>query len=71
MNEKIDRHRVKNGIVFSLFAQLISLAVSFLLNLIVPKFIDEYQYSYWQTYMLYIAYVGILHFGLLDGIVLR
>ena len=71
MNEKIDRHRVKNGIVFSLFAQLVSLAVSFLLNLIVPKFIDEYQYSYWQTYMLYIAYVGILHFGLLDGIVLR
>lgn len=69
--KKIEFHQVRRGIFLSVLAQVISLAVSFLLNLIVPKFIDEYQYSYWQTYMLYIAYVGILHFGLLDGIVLR
>lgn len=36
-----------------------------------PKFLSEYQYALWQTYLLYINYVGILHFGLLDGIVLR
>ena len=45
--------------------------VSLLLNLIIPKCIDEYQYAYWQMYMLYVSYVGILHFGMLDGIVLR
>ncbi|MDE7400771.1 MAG: hypothetical protein K2N17_01825, partial [Clostridia bacterium] len=49
----------------------ISLAVSFVLTLIVPKFIDEYQYAYWQIYVLYVGYVGVLHFGLLDGLVLR
>jgi O-antigen/teichoic acid export membrane protein len=47
------------------------LLVSFLLNLVVPKFIDELQYANWQSYVLYVGYVGVLHFGLLDGLVLR
>ena len=55
----------------SVSAQAISLIVSFVINLVVPKVIDEYQYAYWQSYLLYISYVGLLHFGLLDGIVLR
>lgn len=52
-------------------AQIISLAVSFILNLIVPKFIDEYSYAYWQTYVLYVGNVSVLHFGLIDGLMLR
>lgn len=58
-------------VLTSVFAQLISLLVSFIVGFLVPKFIDEYQYAYWQTYILYVGYVGVLHFGLLDGIVLR
>ena len=57
--------------VISIVVQLVSLTVSFVIGFIVPKFIDEYQYAYWQTYILYVGYVGVLHFGLLDGIVLR
>lgn len=71
MENKIGFGQVGKKIGLSVFAQIISLAVSFVLNLIVPKIIDEHQYAYWQTYVLYISYVGILHFGLLDGIVLR
>lgn len=63
--------RMTKRIVISMGAQIVSLAVSFLLNLVVPKFISEYQYAYWQTFLLYVNYVGVLHFGLLDGIVLR
>lgn len=55
----------------SLTAQVISLAASFIMALIVPKFVSELTYSYWQMYMLYVGYVGVLHFGLLDGIILR
>lgn len=62
---------VLKKVSLTICAQLVGLAISFILNLIVPKFIDEYQYAYWQTYILYANYVGILHFGLLDGIVLR
>lgn len=62
---------LKKNFLLSLAAQAVSLSVSLLLTLIVPKCIDEYQYAYWQTFVLYIGYVGGLHFGLLDGIVLR
>ncbi|MFQ7119819.1 MAG: lipopolysaccharide biosynthesis protein [Intestinibacter sp.] len=63
--------KIFKKIGISVIAQLISLSVSFIMNLIIPKFISEYSYSYWQTYLLYVNYVGVLHFGLLDGIVLR
>jgi O-antigen/teichoic acid export membrane protein len=57
--------------MLSVLVQIISLLVSFILNLIVPKYIPELQYAHWQTYILYVSYVGVFHFGLLDGIVLR
>lgn len=59
------------NVIISIAVQVISLLVNFIISFLVPKFIDEYQYAYWQTYMLYVGYVGVLHFGLLDGIVLR
>ena len=59
MSSKIDFAQIKRNIGLSVIAQIISLAVSFFMNLVLPKFISEYQYALWQT------------FGLLDGIVLR
>ncbi len=61
----------KRNILYSVSAQVISLAVSFITGLIVPKFIPEIQYAYWQTYVLYVGYAGVFHFGILDGMVLR
>ena len=71
MAKPVSVNQMKKSVAMSIAAQAISLTVSLVLNLIVPKYIDEYQYAYWQTYLLYISYVGILHFGVLDGIVLR
>ena len=71
MNSKVNFSQIKKNVGLSVIAQIISLTVSFIMNLILPKFISEYQYALWQTYLLYVGYVGILHFGLLDGIVLR
>lgn len=71
MGVGISSRRIKKNLLVSILAQIISLAVSFVLNMIVPKYISEYDYAYWQTFILYSNYVGILHFGLLDGIVLR
>ncbi len=61
---------VKNSSL-SITAQFISLVVIGTLNLLVPKLVSIEQYALWQTYVLYMSYVGIFHFGLLDGIVLR
>lgn len=71
MAEKITTKRFAKNVVYSLVAQIVSLAVSFVVTLIVPRYIGEYAYSYWQSYVLYVGYVGVLHFGLLDGLVLR
>lgn len=71
MESKTSFNRIKKNVSLAILAQAFSLGVSFVINLIVPKFISEQQYAYWQMYVLYVGYVGILHFGLLDGIVLR
>lgn len=70
-NKLEKKSSIKTNVLLSLFVQVISLMVSFILNLIVPKFIPELSYAHWQTFVLYSGYVGVLHFGLLDGLVLR
>lgn len=64
-------NNLKKNIYLSIMAQVISLATSFIVNLVLPKFIDELQYAYWQKFILYFNYVGLIHFGLLDGMLLR
>lgn len=71
MAKSITNKKIAQNTLISVGAQAMSLSISLLINLCVPKFIDEYQYAYWQTYLLYVGYVGLLHLGLLDGIVLR
>lgn len=56
---------------YTIISNFISLAISTLAVLIVPKFIGIDQYGYWQLYIFYTTYVGALHFGWLDGIYLR
>lgn len=71
MAKAITTRKFAANVVMSIAAQIVSLAVSFVLTLILPRFIDKIQYAYWQMYVLYVGYVGVLHFGLLDGLVLR
>lgn len=71
MNLSIGKQQIKKNIFLSVSAQAIVLLVSFIVNLVVPRFVSEEQYAYWQTYILYSNYVGLLHFGLLDGLILR
>ena len=71
MAKSITGRKFAANVIMSIAAQIVSLAVSFVLTLVLPRFIDKIQYAYWQTYVLYVGYVGVLHFGLLDGLVLR
>lgn len=67
----VQKKSLARNISISIAAQIVSLLVAVILNLIVPKYISELDYAYWQTYVLYASYVGILHFGILDGLMLR
>ena len=71
MTSQTVKKSITKNVFFSILAQAISLIASFIIGFLVPKFIPELEYSYWQTYTLYVGYTGIMHLGLLDGLVLR
>lgn len=56
---------------YALSSNLISLIISTLVVLVVPKLIGIEEYGYWQLYIFYTSYIGFLHFGWNDGIYLR
>jgi O-antigen/teichoic acid export membrane protein len=69
MNSKAIR-LIKN-FSYTLSSNLISMLISILVVLIVPKLIGVQEYGYWQLFLFYSSYVGFLHFGWNDGIYLR
>lgn len=59
------------GFTYTIVSNVISLIVSFLTVLIIPKLLGIEEYGYFQLYLFYSLYVGFLHFGWIDGIYLR
>lgn len=56
---------------FAIVAQGISLASSIMMTVVVPKALGIEDYAYWQLFTLYVGYVGLLLFGVHDGVFLR
>lgn len=52
-------------------ANLISILVSVISIILIPKLIGVTEYGYWQLYLFYASYVGFFHFGLADGVYLK
>lgn len=63
--------RLLKNISYTLFSNILSMFVSSLIVLLIPKFIGVYQYGMWQIFTFYIGYVGVLHLGWADGLFLR
>lgn len=61
---------IKN-VSYTISSNLISLVVSTLVILVIPKLIGATEYGYWQVYLFYSSYIGFMHFGWIDGIYLR
>lgn len=56
---------------YTLSSNLISMIISTIVILVVPKLIGVEEYGFWQIYLFYSAYIGFMHFGWNDGIYLR
>ncbi|PIC77123.1 hypothetical protein CSV74_07575 [Sporosarcina sp. P19] len=56
---------------YTLTSNLVSLLISTLVILVLPKLIGVEEYGYYQLYLFYSSYVGFMHFGWNDGIYLR
>ena len=68
MSEKVEL--VKSS-VWAIGSQAVSMVSGILMSFILPKFISVESFGYWQLFLLYAGYVGILHFGYADGVYLR
>ena len=53
------------------FGQFILLICGFINFLIIPKLLTVEDYGYWQLFMLFGSYIGILHLGFIDGLLIR
>lgn len=58
------------NILLVVISNLIKLGSGLLIGFIIPKIMGEINYGYYKTYLLYMGYVGLLHFGFPDGIYL-
>lgn len=67
----INNKQLKLNFIFVVFAQLVTLIVSCMTNLLLPKYISQISYSYWQFFIFYAGYIPCLALGLNDGIYLR
>jgi O-antigen/teichoic acid export membrane protein len=63
--------KIKKNFYYTSISNLLSLLVSLIVVLIVPKLVGVEEFGYWQLYIFYSAYVGFLHFGWSDGIYIR
>lgn len=63
--------RILTNIIYAFAAQGISLLLSILTSLILPKFFDKINYGYWSLFLFYTGYTGFFHFGLNDGVYLK
>ncbi len=63
--------RILRNIIYAFAAQGISLLLSILTSLILPKFFDKVNYGYWSLFLFYTGYTGFFHFGLNDGVYLK
>lgn len=66
----IKNNFLKN-VSYSFLANIVSMLISVLMILFLPKLMDVRNYSVWQLYIFYTSYLGFFHFGWLDGIYLR
>ena len=59
------------NIVYLLTSQAITVVLGILKSLILPVFLTIDNFGYWQIYLLYVGYLGVLGFGFNDGILLK
>lgn len=64
------KKKFKNNLLYAFTAQFISLLLSVIMSVVVPKFLNVENFGFWQLFLFYVSYAGFFHFGLTDGIYL-
>ena len=60
---------IKN-ILIAILSQAVALCVSLAMSLLVPKILGVTEYGFWQLFLFYTSYAGLLSLGATDGLYL-
>lgn len=71
MSENGLKVKFLHNLIYALSAQVISLAVSLLMSIVVPKFLSVTEYALWQLFIFYTNYVSLGQSGIVDGLYLK
>ena len=58
-------------VIFTIFTQGILSIASIIIGFGLPKYLTMVEYSRWQIYYFYVAYVNFLQLGFNDGLILN
>lgn len=61
----------KKNLVYTLLANILTFVMGIVTGFVIPKFLGIDDYGYIKLFTFYITYVGIFHFGFLDGIYIK
>lgn len=63
--------KLGKGIIEVLYANILNLMIAVVNGFLLPKYLTVETYADLKTFLLYMSYIGILHFGYIDGIYLK
>lgn len=66
----MNKKTILQNMSIAFLAQGVTLALSVIQTMIVPKLLGVEQFGYWQLYIFYVSYVGFFHLGLSSGVYL-
>ncbi len=66
-----EKKKFIKDIISVMIANIISLLGSIASGFLLPKIFNIEEYGYYKIFTLYLSYAGVLHFGFLDGILLK
>ena len=69
MQSKIIKHNL--SAILSIVSNLLTLVSGLVMGFILPRFVSVETYAAYRTYILYAGYLGLFHFGFINGIYLK
>ncbi len=62
---------LKKGVTIVLMVNILNLIFRLLLNFLMPKYLNVDVYADYKFYQLLVGYIGMLHFGFVDGVYIK
>ncbi len=69
MQSRIIKHNLPA--ILSIVSNLLTLVSGLVMGFILPRFVSVETYAAYRTYILYAGYLGLFHFGFINGIYLK